>query len=70
MWLLQELALIPKISIVMPLFNKSAYVNDSIASVAAQSVSVSKLIVIDDGSTDGGVSIVSSINLPQMELVT
>jgi glycosyltransferase involved in cell wall biosynthesis len=62
--------LTPKISIVMPLFNKRAYVGDSIASVARQSFSDFELIVVDDGSTDGSASIVSSTGLPRLKLMT
>jgi glycosyltransferase involved in cell wall biosynthesis len=40
------------ISVVIPVFNGAPYIADAIASVVGQSVTVSEIIVIDDGSTD------------------
>jgi glycosyltransferase involved in cell wall biosynthesis len=42
----------PKISVVIPAYNATAFVVDAIRSVLAQPVAV-ELIVVDDGSTDG-----------------
>jgi len=43
----------PSFDVVMPLYNKRAYVEDAICSVLSQA-ELHELIVVDDGSTDGG----------------
>lgn len=49
-----------KVSIVIPLYNKALYVRRSLDSIAAQTFSDFEVIVVDDGSTDDGASIVAS----------
>jgi len=51
---------IPFFSIIIPLYNKEGYVGDTLESVQAQEYQDYEVIVVDDGSTDGGVSIVES----------
>ena len=46
-------------SIVMPLYNKAAYVKKALNSVVAQTCSDWELIVVDDGSTDGSATVVT-----------
>lgn len=48
----------PKVSIIMPLYNKEAYVSNSIESVLRQTYSDYELVVVDDGSTDSSAEIV------------
>lgn len=43
----------PKISIIMPVFNAKKYIDESIASVICQTYNAWELILIDDCSTDG-----------------
>ncbi|WP_394752639.1 glycosyltransferase family 2 protein [Crenothrix sp.] len=59
----------PRISIVMPLYNKAATVAQSIASVLDQTVSNWELVVVDDGSTDEGIAVVSALQDPRIRLV-
>ncbi len=49
----------PKVSVVIPLFNKSDTVRRTIASVCAQVFEAWELIIVDDGSTDGGAELVN-----------
>ena len=42
----------PEVSIIMPVYNRSRYLEDSIKSIFRQSRLDSELIIIDDGSTD------------------
>jgi glycosyltransferase involved in cell wall biosynthesis len=51
----------PTVSIIMPLYNARRWVAGSIASVQAQTFSDWELVVVNDGSTDGGEEIVSAL---------
>jgi len=59
----------PTLSIVMPLYNKAAYVLDAIASVLAQTFSSWELWVVDNGSTDGSDKQVETIKDSRIQLV-
>jgi len=56
------------ISIVMPLYNKSQFIERAILSVLKQSYKNFELLVIDDGSTDGGGDLVKEIPDPRIRL--
>lgn len=43
-----------RVSVLVPLFNRSGYIEDAIHSVFKQDCPDVELIVVDDGSTDGG----------------
>ena len=43
---------VPKVSVLMPAYNREAYIGDAIASVLAQHFTDFELVVVDDGSTD------------------
>jgi GT2 family glycosyltransferase len=57
------------ISVVIPMFNSEGFIKRSIGSVMQQSVSADEVIVIDDGSTDGGAEIVRQ-TFPQVRVIT
>jgi glycosyltransferase involved in cell wall biosynthesis len=46
------------IAVIIPLYNKAPHISKAIESVLNQSVKPTKLIVVDDGSTDAGADIV------------
>jgi hypothetical protein len=57
-------------SIVMPVWNKRAYLEATIASVLAQEWREFELIAVDDGSTDGSLEILRGFDDPRLRLVT
>ena len=58
-----------KFSIVIPLYNKAPYICSTIASVLAQSFTDFEVIVVDDGSSDGGAELVQAMTDPRLRLV-
>lgn len=58
-----------RFSVIMPLYNKAPYVRKAVESVVGQTHKDWELIVVDDGSTDGGGDIVTSIADPRIRLV-
>jgi glycosyltransferase involved in cell wall biosynthesis len=56
------------ISVVIPLFNKGHCIARAIQSVLDQTVPCSEIIVVDDGSTDDGPSVVQSIEESRIKL--
>jgi len=59
----------PFCSIVMPLYNKEVEVERAIRSVLSQTVADFELIVVNDGSTDSGPSIVRNIVDPRIRVI-
>ena len=60
----------PRFSVVMPLYNKGPHVEAAVRSVLSQTVAPLELIVVDDGSTDGGRERVAAIAHPAIRLLT
>lgn len=60
----------PRVSVLVPLFNKELEVARAINSVLAQSETEFELIVIDDGSTDSGPAIVHGYSDPRIRMVS
>jgi glycosyltransferase involved in cell wall biosynthesis len=58
------------ISVVIPLFNKKDYILRTISSVLAQTHSDFELIIVDDGSTDGGTDIAQSISDARIKIIS
>lgn len=59
----------PAVSVVIPLYNKSPYIARALNSVLAQSFQDFEVIVVNDGSTDGGEEIVSAYNDIRIHLI-
>ena len=57
------------ISVVIPLYNKQSCIRSTIESVLNQTYSDFELIVVDDGSTDDGASVVAELSDPRIHLV-
>lgn len=59
---------LPPISVVIPLYQKKDYILRALESVSRQSHPAAEVIVVDDGSTDGGAEIVAAQNLRNVKL--
>jgi glycosyltransferase involved in cell wall biosynthesis len=59
---------VPRVSVVIPLYNKAASVLAAVGSVLRQSADL-ELIVVDDGSTDSSVSVVAGIGDRRIRLL-
>ncbi|HEY3697195.1 glycosyltransferase family A protein [Phenylobacterium sp.] len=57
------------VSVVIPLFNKAAHVLRALRSVSAQTVPPHEVIVVDDGSTDAGPTLVAGLADPRIRLL-
>ena len=51
-----------KISIITPCYNAAPYIANTIQSVQNQTISDWEMIIVDDGSTDNSVEIVTAIS--------
>lgn len=60
----------PRFSVIMPLYNKAPHVEAAIRSALAQSWPPEEVIVIDDGSTDGGLEKVRAIRDDRLRILT
>jgi len=58
----------PKVSVIIPLYNKEQWIRESIESVLNQSFTDFEIVVIDDGSIDRGADIVKSIKDKRVRL--
>lgn len=56
----------PNFSVIVPLFNKAAFVVDAVFSILAQETGELEVIVVDDGSTDDGIQRLTLISDPRL----
>lgn len=58
-----------KFSIVISLYNKAPYISDTIESVLAQTFTDFEVLVVNDGSSDGGDALVAAMTDPRLRLI-
>jgi len=59
----------PKVTVVIPVYNREKYIGDAIDSILAQTFTHFELLVIDDGSTDRTQGVVQSYRDLRIRLV-
>jgi glycosyltransferase involved in cell wall biosynthesis len=60
---------VPRVSVVIPLYNKASSIAAATTSVRRQTFADLELIVVDDGSTDGSASVVRGLGDTRMRLL-
>lgn len=60
---------VPYFSVIIPLYNKAPHIARALQSVADQTFTNYEIIVVDDGSTDGGVGVVNEFQDARVRLV-
>lgn len=59
----------PIVSVVIPLYNKEAYIKNTLNLVLAQKIKDFEIIVVNDGSTDKSAEVVKSFSDPRIRLI-
>ncbi len=60
----------PSVDVVIPAYNASRFIEETIQSVLAQTYLPRKIIIVDDGSTDNTVEIIKSFESELIELIS
>lgn len=61
---------LPTVDVIIPAFNASRFIKETIQSVLDQTYLPKKIIVVDDGSTDDTISIIRSFDSDLIQLIT
>src|SRR5712691_2909381 len=60
----------PAISVVIPLYNKAAYIERTLDSIRRQTWTDFEVVVVNDGSTDGSGAMAANFGDPRFRVVT
>ena len=58
-----------RVAVVMPFYNASLYIKESVESILSQTFTDFNFYIIDDGSTDNSISIIEAFNDPRIILI-
>ncbi len=58
----------PEISVVIPSYNHSSYIDKAVASVLNQTFDDLELIIVDDGSTDNTLEVLEAYSDPRLKI--
>lgn len=58
------------ISVVVPLYNKESFIFRAVNSILSQTFQDFEIVIVDDGSTDNSINIVSAINDDRIRIIT
>ena len=65
-----ESAMKPIVSVVIPCYNHGQYVEEAVSSILAQTFREYEILIVDDGSTDGGTQAkLQSFSLPNLRVL-
>lgn len=59
----------PKISVLMPVYNGERFLQEAVDSILAQTFTDFEFIIVDDGSTDGSLEILTKLQDPRIRIV-
>ncbi|MDR1172428.1 MAG: glycosyltransferase family 2 protein [Bacteroidales bacterium] len=59
-----------RFSVVIPLYNKANFVKKTVESILAQTCKEFEIVIVNDGSTDNSLAVVSEINDPRIRIFT
>lgn len=59
-----------RFSVIIPLYNKAHFIQKTVESILAQSCQEFEIIIVNDGSTDDSLAVVSKINDPRIRIFT
>ena len=59
----------PQVTVFIPVYNRRAFIGPAIESMLAQTFEDFELLIVDDGSTDGGLEIMRSYEDPRVRVV-
>ena len=59
----------PKVAVLMPVYNAGKYLSESIRSILSQSFTDFSFYIVDDGSTDNSLEIIASFNDPRIKIL-
>jgi len=59
----------PAVSIAIPLYNKAPFIADTVRTALAQSFADHEIVVVDDGSTDGGADTLRQFDDPRLKII-
>src|ERR1700686_794636 len=60
----------PQVSVIMPMLNARAFLEDSIGSILSQSFRQFEFIIVDNGSTDGSREYAESLSDTRIRILT